>query len=52
LTKNLISISIIEDKGYEVTFRNGKVFMRPTGPRTKMDRIIGVRQERVYRLEG
>jgi hypothetical protein len=44
LTKNLISVSTLEDKGYEVTFRNGKVFVRPAGSGTKMDRIIGVRQ--------
>jgi hypothetical protein len=50
-TKNLISISTLEDKGYEVTFCNGKVFVRLAVSGTKMDRIIGVRQEKVYRLE-
>jgi hypothetical protein len=27
MTKNLISVSTLEDKGYEVTFRKGKVFI-------------------------
>jgi hypothetical protein len=50
LTKNLISISTLEDKGYEVTFRKGKVFIRPDGSGEKMDRMIGVREEKVYKL--
>jgi hypothetical protein len=51
LTKNLISVSTLEDKGYEVTFRKGKVFIRPCGSSEKMDRMIGVREEKVYRLQ-
>jgi hypothetical protein len=51
LTKYLILVSTLEDKGYEITFCNVKVFVRPVGCRTKMDRIIRVRQERVYILE-
>jgi hypothetical protein len=31
LKKNLISDSTLEDKGYEVNFRNGRVFVMPTG---------------------
>jgi hypothetical protein len=30
MTKNLISVSTLKDKGYEVTFRKGKVFIRPS----------------------
>jgi hypothetical protein len=51
LTKNLISVSTLEDKGYEVTFRKGKVFIRPGGSGEKMDKMIGVREEKVYRLQ-
>jgi hypothetical protein len=51
LTKNLISVSTLEDKGYEVTFRKGKVFIRPGGSGEKMDRMTGVREEKVYRLQ-
>jgi hypothetical protein len=31
LKKNLLSISVMEDKGYEVNFRRGHVFIRPEG---------------------
>jgi hypothetical protein len=51
LTKNLISISTLEDKGFEVTFCGGKVYIRPKGSTTKMDKVIGVRSEKVYRLQ-
>jgi hypothetical protein len=51
LTKNLISVSTLEDKGYEVTFCKGKVFIKPGGSGEKMDRMIGVQEEKVYRLQ-
>jgi hypothetical protein len=50
LKKNLISVSTLEDKGYEVNFRNGRVFVMPTWSSEKMDRMIGVREEKVYKL--
>ena len=50
LTKNLISVSTLEDKGFNVTFRGGKVYIRPKGSTAKMDKLIGVRSEKVYRL--
>jgi hypothetical protein len=49
-TKNLISVSTLEDKEFEVTFCGGKVYIRPKGSTTKMDKVIGVRSEKVYRL--
>jgi hypothetical protein len=51
LTKILISVSTLEDKGYEVTLRKGKVFIKPSGSSEMMDRMIGVREEKVYRLQ-
>jgi hypothetical protein len=39
---NLILVSTLEDKGYEVSFCNGSVFVRPTESSEKMDKIIGV----------
>jgi hypothetical protein len=47
LTKNLISVSTLEDKGYEVTFRKGRVFVRPARSSKKMDKMIGVREDKV-----
>jgi hypothetical protein len=51
LTKNFISVSTLEDTGYEVNFHKGKVFIRSGGSGEKMDRMIGVREEKVYRLQ-
>ena len=51
LTKNLISISTLDNKGYEVNFRKGRVFVRPAGSSEKMDKMIGVREEKVYKLQ-
>jgi len=50
LKKNLMSISTLEDKGYEVKFDNGRLFVRPIGSSDKMDRIIWIREEREYKL--
>ena len=51
LTENPILVSTLEDKGYEVTFRKGKVFIRPSESSEKMDKMIGAREEKVYRLQ-
>ena len=42
LKKNLISMSTIEDKGYEVTFRSGQVIMYPRGSLVDSCKVIGV----------
>jgi hypothetical protein len=51
LTKNLISVSTLEDKGYEVSFRKGRVFVKPAGSSENMDMMIGVREEKVYKIQ-
>ena len=50
LKKNLISVSTIEDKGYEVTFRRGEVIMYPRGGSIDSGKVIGVRHEKLYRF--
>ena len=50
LAKNLISISAIEDRGYDVTFREGKVLIHPSGSSSRTAKVIGVRQGKLYRL--
>ena len=50
LTKNLISISTLEDKGYRVKFCDHRVYIRPKGSNRSLDRVIGRRSEKVYRL--
>ena len=50
LTKNLISVSTLEDKGYHVKFHDHKVYIRPKGSDRTLDQVIGRRSEKVYRL--
>ena len=50
LTKNLISISTLEDKGYQVKFRDHRVYIRPKGSDRSLDQVIGRRSRKLYRL--
>ena len=50
LKKDLISVSTIEDKGYEVTFRSGQVIMYPKGSSVESGKVIWVRHGKLYRL--
>lgn len=52
LKKNLLSISIMEDKGYVVTFQKGKVFICPQGASPNTAVRIGVREGNLYKLQG
>jgi len=40
LKKNLVSIAMLEDKGYDVVFSNGKLFLRHIG--TGQTKRIGI----------
>jgi len=49
LKKNLVSIAMLEDKGYDVVFSEGKAFLRhKTIGQTKK---IGVHIKNLYKLE-
>ena len=50
LKNNLISVSTIEDQGYEVTFRHGQAIVYPIGGSINLGKVIWVRQERLYRF--
>ena len=50
LTKNLISVSTLEDKGYQVKFHDHRVYIRPKGSDRSLDRVIGRRSGKVYKL--
>ena len=50
LTKNLILVSTLEDKGYQVKFCDHRVYIRPKGSDWSLDRVIGRRSRKVYRL--
>ena len=50
LKKNLISVSSIEDKGFDVLFTDGQVLMYPKGSSVTSAKVIGVREGRLYRF--
>ena len=49
LTKSLISVSALEDKGYQVKFRDHRVYIKPKGLDRSLDRVIGIRSKKAYR---
>jgi len=49
LRKNLVSIAMLEDKGYDVVFSKGKVFLRHVT--TRQVKQIGLRVKKLYALE-
>ena len=50
LTKKIISVSTLEDKGYQVKFCDHRVYIRPKGLDRSLDRVIGRRSMIVYIL--
>jgi hypothetical protein len=50
LKKNLVSVSTIEEKGYEVLFRDGQVLFFPRGSSITSAKVIGTRHERLYKF--
>jgi hypothetical protein len=49
MTKNLISVSTLEDRGYVVSFQDGRVYIQPKDSKTS--KLIGVWRENLYRLK-
>jgi hypothetical protein len=50
LKKNLISVSSIQDRGFEVSFRGTEVLIHPKGSSVTSGRVIGTREGNLYRL--
>jgi hypothetical protein len=50
LKKNLISVSTLQDRGLEVSFRGTEVLIHPKGSRLTSGQVIGVRDGKLYRL--
>ena len=44
LTKNLISVSTLEDKGYQVKFRDHRVYIMPKCLDRSLDQVIGIQR--------
>jgi hypothetical protein len=52
LKNNLLSVSVLEDMGFAVTFQRGKVLICSEGAIPDTTMSIGVREGRLYRLQG
>jgi hypothetical protein len=50
MKRNLVSVSALEDKGYKVTFSEGKVLAWHKNLHMDSARVIGVRESSLYRL--
>jgi hypothetical protein len=50
LKKNLISVSTIEERGYEVLFCDGQVLLFPKGSSITSAKVIGTRHDKLYKL--
>jgi hypothetical protein len=50
LKKNLISVSTLQDRGIEVSFRRTKVFIHPNGSSLTSGQVIGVRDGKLFKL--
>lgn len=48
--KNLLSILVMEDKGYVVTFKKGQVFICLEGAIPNTIVRIGVKEDNLYKL--
>jgi hypothetical protein len=50
MKKNLISVSTLQDRGLEVTFRGTEVLIHPRGSSLDSGQVIGMRDGDLYRL--
>ena len=49
LKENLVSVAMLEDKGYDVVFSKGKAFLRHIG--TRQTKRIRIQVKNLYKLE-
>lgn len=50
LKKNLLSISALDDMGFAILFKKGKVLIHSKGASPNTTVSIGVREDKVYRM--
>jgi hypothetical protein len=50
MKRNLVSISALEDKGYKVTFSEGRVLAWHKDSHINSAKVVGVRENSLYRL--
>ena len=50
MKKNLISVSAMEEKGFDVTFSGGQVLIHPRGASITSAKVIGVCSGNLYKF--
>jgi hypothetical protein len=50
MKRNLVSISSLEDKGYKITFSEGRVLAWHKDSHISSSKVIGVRENNLYKL--
>jgi hypothetical protein len=48
----LLSVSTIEKKGFDATFQDENVLIKPRGSRLHTSMVLGFRENNLYRLKG
>jgi hypothetical protein len=51
LKKKLVLVLTLEDKGYEVSFKDRRAYIKPRGLSKGSEQVIGVRKEKLYKLQ-
>jgi hypothetical protein len=51
LKKNLVSVSALEEKGYQVSFKDRRAYIKPRGLSEGFEQVIGVRKDKLYKLQ-
>jgi hypothetical protein len=52
LKKNLNSVAVLEDKGFKVTFMDGKAVLCPKDKDLSSATVIGIRERGLYKVPG
>jgi hypothetical protein len=50
--RSVMSVSVIEKKGFDIVFQDGHALIKPRGSISKTTNVLGVRERNLYRLKG
>jgi hypothetical protein len=48
----VLSVSVIERKGFDVAFQDVKVLIKPKGSSSDTTSVLGVRETNLYKIKG
>jgi hypothetical protein len=50
--RSVLSVSMIEKKGFDVLFQDGQALIKPRGSSSNTTIVLGVRESNLHRLKG